>query len=77
MTRSTKTTDWTRVETREGVIFFMTEDVYEDGKLSQVRFTKEDNRTCTDAGNVYFRYSNKQAYKNAIKRAIKLTTITK
>tara|TARA_R110000782_G_scaffold205467_1_gene293779 strand:- start:70 stop:426 length:357 start_codon:yes stop_codon:yes gene_type:complete len=69
VTRRTKTIDSTKVETKEGTIFFSIINVYEDGKLFDVRFTKEDNRDTTYIGRYYYRYGNKQSYDNAIKRA--------
>ena len=69
--RSTKQIDSTRVDTSKGVIFFSTTNVYDDGELFEVRFTKQDGRDCTYIGNSHYRYSNQQAYTNAIKRANK------
>ena len=72
MTRTKKTLSSTRVETSEGVIFFSITNIYNDGKLWEVRFHREDNRRGVSIGNIDYSYSNRQSYTNAIKRANKI-----
>ena len=72
MTRTKKTLSSTRIETSEGVIFFSITNIYNDGKLWEVRFHREDNRRGVSIGNIDYSYSSQKSYTNAIKRANKI-----
>ena len=67
--RSQKQIECTRVETKEGVIFFQIVEIYNDGILWKTQYERQDNREYKTAGECYYNYKTEKGYRNAINRA--------
>lgn len=68
MVRTTERQKTVTVETEEGKVFFMVEDVYHDGKFVKTHYSKQDGREYTDIGRQYMTYETEKAMMRAVKR---------